>query len=113
MGVTPQILIKNIVIELLHYIENLYECKWDQLLARKKFTEFTLYWIFVSNNYKFTELYTDGKLFNSVGKHGFSMKELFESETCINIVQSIRKTRLQDIQRLKDYFNKIADNKQK
>lgn len=53
------------------------------------------------------------KFFDTVGKQDFSVKELFESETCISIVQSVRKTKLQDIQCLKDYFNKIAEGKQK
>ena len=57
MGVTPQIMITKKVEELIEYIKNTYEEEWQKIISDIKFTEYTLYWIFllINNN---TELYT-------------------------------------------------------
>lgn len=43
MSVTPQVLIKNVVTELLSF---LYRDNWQEYLCEMEFTEFTLYWIY-------------------------------------------------------------------
>ncbi len=48
MAVTPEILITSSVCELLDFLKNKNEyLDWDEFLCTKKFTEFTLYWLFL------------------------------------------------------------------
>jgi uncharacterized protein (DUF1919 family) len=48
MGVTPQIFITDEVKNLIRHIQRIYKTEdWQTILYQKKFTEFTLYWIYM------------------------------------------------------------------
>ncbi len=64
MGVTPQIINTNIVLEMLDYLETEYDTSWNKILSHNKFTEYTLYWIYLSHKYESNDLYTEGVLYN-------------------------------------------------
>ena len=57
MGVTPQILITEEVIKLLSFLKLKYNNEWQKTIYDMKFTEYTLYWIYLLMNNK-KELYT-------------------------------------------------------
>ena len=57
MGVTPQTMITNEVISLIDHIKNIYGDDWQHKLCEMKFTEYTLYWLYLIKNEK-TNLYT-------------------------------------------------------
>lgn len=58
MGVTPQIFIKDKVEELIKFLEITYGKDWQKIICNMKFTEFTLYWLFLLKNNDTTNLYT-------------------------------------------------------
>ena len=69
MGVTPQTMITCKVNDLLTHIKNIYGKNWQIILCDMKFTEYTLYWIFLLINND-TYLYTtSGK---ALWKHDLS-----------------------------------------
>lgn len=47
LGVTPQTFIVSIVSELINHLNNSLGENWQDILCEKRFTEFTLYWIYV------------------------------------------------------------------
>jgi len=57
MGVTPQTMITQKVIDLLMYIKKMHGKNWQKTICDMKFTEYTLYWIFLLMNND-TSLYT-------------------------------------------------------
>ena len=57
MGVTPQLLITDKVKELIDHLIYLYGREWQQTLCQMKFTEYTLYWIYLIIDEN-TNLYT-------------------------------------------------------
>lgn len=57
MGVTPQIMVTKKVEDLIEYIKNIYGEEWQKIITDMKFTEYTLYWIFLIQNNN-TNLYT-------------------------------------------------------
>lgn len=57
MGVTPQLLITNVVNDLIIFLENKFGPSWDTFVANNGFTEFSLYWIYVMER-NICELYT-------------------------------------------------------
>ena len=57
MGVTPQIMITQKVIDLLEHIKKIYGENWQKTISDMKFTEYTLYWIFLLMTNS-TNLYT-------------------------------------------------------
>ena len=60
MGVTPQVFITTEVQELIKYLEITHGKDWQKTICDMKFTEFTLYWLFLLKNNN-TNLYvTDG-----------------------------------------------------
>tara|TARA_A100001037_G_scaffold306597_1_gene353133 strand:+ start:51343 stop:52155 length:813 start_codon:yes stop_codon:yes gene_type:complete len=112
MGVTPQIINTNIVLEMLDYLETEYDTSWNKILSHNKFTEYTLYWIYLSHKYESNDLYTEGVLYNEqsfVSQHNkeqLDIKEIFESDALFAIVQSVRKKSLvtNDITTLKSIW---------
>jgi hypothetical protein len=57
MGVTPQIFITEHVRNLIKHLENVYGLEWQRIIYELKFTEYTLYWIYLIIN-NLTDLYT-------------------------------------------------------
>lgn len=58
MGVTPQVLITSHVKSLIAYLRT--QCdNWQQYIVSKKFTEFTLYWLYTKFCLQKEDLYTD------------------------------------------------------
>lgn len=79
MGVTPQIIITSKVNDLIGYIINKYGKNWQNILCDIKFTEYTLYWIFLLMNND-THLYTtSGK---ALWKHDLSRNILHYYSEC-------------------------------
>ena len=69
MGVTPQTMITCKVAELLIHVNQIYGENWQRIICDMKFTEYTLYWIFLLMNND-THLYTtSGK---ALWKHDLS-----------------------------------------
>jgi len=58
MGVTPQILDKFLVDDLLSFVLNKFGKIWQQILCDKKFTEYTLYWLFIKYIANASDRYT-------------------------------------------------------
>ena len=107
MAVTPEILITSSVCELLDFLTNKDEhLDWAEFLCTKKFTEFTLYWLFLiksglTNNYqKSNETILLGNgLWRSTYTNNFSLmfhlspnNSVKESKRRIFIENHIRKT---------------------
>lgn len=57
MGVTPQIFITDKVKELVKYLILRYGKDWQKIICDMKFSEYTLYWLFMLKN-NYTQLYT-------------------------------------------------------
>jgi len=47
MGVTPQLLITNVVNELISFLIQKFGLEWEKVLMQHGFTEFSLYWIYI------------------------------------------------------------------
>lgn len=115
MGITPQIIDTNIVLEMLDYLETEYDASWNKILSHNKFTEYTLYWIYLSHKYESTDLYTEGVLYNEQSfisqhdKEQLDINKIFESDALFAIVQSVRKKSLvtNDITTLKKHLENI------
>jgi len=61
MGVTPQVLITEKVKDLLSHLQGMYGSEWQKIICEMKFTEYTLYWLYLMKN-NLTDLYTiEGK----------------------------------------------------
>jgi hypothetical protein len=85
MGVTPQILITENVKNLINHLKELYCSEWQKRICEMKFTEYTLYWIYLMKN-NLTELYSiDGK---QLWKHDLDRNILYyhTEEEVITIV---------------------------
>lgn len=57
MGVTPQLLVTDIVNDLLVYLNQQYGDNYKEIMLRNRFTEYALYWIFIIKN-NMENLYT-------------------------------------------------------
>jgi len=58
MGVTPQIFHTKIMLNLLTFLEHKYGDSWQDIITNKKFTECSIYWIYVLQN-DYQNLYTN------------------------------------------------------
>lgn len=99
MGVTPQVLIVDEVRSLINYLNSIYGSDWQKIICEMKFTEYTLYWIYLIMKEK-TNLYTiDGY---SLWKHDLERNILYydTEENMKNIVQK-------SIEDKKSYFSVI------
>lgn len=68
MGVTPQLMIKDVVIELINFLTNRYGNQWKKTICQLKFTEYTLYWLYLLKN-RYNLFYTPN---NDIWKHDLS-----------------------------------------
>ena len=114
MGITPQILYKNIVLDLLQYLEDLYKIQSGKVLANNKFTEYSLYWIYLCNFHDYREYYIEGNLFGSESLFKKSNIELdivkiFNSDSLFAIIQSVRKNANKDILLLKTKLENLKN----
>jgi hypothetical protein len=98
IGVTPQILYTRIVTGLLNELENIHQMDPREILGKNKFTEFTLYWLYLLRVSKPEDLYymDNSRLALSKGVWSASqrpiseLKELLrEGRTCFGLVQSL------------------------
>lgn len=58
MSVTPQIFVKNICSSLIDHLQDRFGTEWMKLLCMMKFTEFTLYWLYVKYYLHKDSIYT-------------------------------------------------------
>lgn len=112
MGVTPQLIRVDVVRKLLEFLEKRYELKWDEILAHNKFTEYTLYWIYLCNEYDWSDFYVEGQLHSEKdcvfqsSADKLDVESVFDAPAYFSIVQSVRRGGLakDDICKLRKYF---------
>ncbi len=84
MSVTPEILVKKIVHELVNYVKKMHP-DWQHHLVINRFTEFTLYWIFIiMNNHE--DLYTTAGF--PLWKHDSNTNIINYGQSYINVRNS-------------------------
>ena len=98
IGVTPQILYTRIVAGLLTELENIHQMDPKEVLGKNKFTEFTLYWLYLLRTTRPEELYYMDNTRLSLSKAVWATSQspitdlkklLVEGRTCFGLVQSI------------------------
>lgn len=73
MGVTPQLMIKDVVIELINFLKSKYGDHWKNTICDLKFTEYTLYWLFLLKN-RYNLFYTPN---NDIWNHNLTTNILY------------------------------------